>query len=66
MCTLHTVMAKRIRTYSYFIVKEQMKVKRSNKSRETVVLVSKIQCVCLALYCSNANNHLSTKHCDDQ
>ena len=34
----HTVVAKRIRTFCYFIKKEQMRVKQPNKSRKTVRL----------------------------
>ena len=52
-----TVVAKRIRTYCYFIRKIQMKVKRSNISRKTVMFVPEIQCVYLVLWFSNVNNH---------
>ena len=46
-CKQYTVVAKRIRTHCYFNKKEQMEVKRSSKSRKTVMLVPEIQCVYL-------------------
>ena len=45
-----TVVAKRIWTYCYFIRKEQIKVKRANKSRKTVMFVTKIHVY--TWYCS--------------
>ena len=45
-----TVVTKRIRTYCYFIRKEQTIVKRSNKSLKTVLSVSEIHVY--TWYCS--------------
>ena len=45
-----TVVAKRIWTYCYFIRKEQIKVKRANKSGKTVMFVTKIHVY--TWYCS--------------